>query len=658
VLRNTFLFFLLSIAFGCNTNHLLPQRKEELSKAPSAILFEGLENLNFLDSSDFVNANRGFIATLKDPIIRDKSGVPVRDLRSYDFIKGVAPSTVNPSLWRQSALNSLHGLYKVTDGIYQIRGFDLANMTIVEGVTGWIIIDPLTAAESSAAGMALVQQELGSRPIKAVIFTHSHIDHFGGIRGIVSEEDITSGKIKLLAPEGFYEHALSENVIAGNAMLRRALYMYGPLIPTGPEGMVGSGLGQNNTFGSNGVLKPNKIISQASETIIVDGIQIDFENTPGAEAPSEMMFYFPKYKAFCQAEEINHTLHNLYTLRGAHVRNGLKWAKYIDNTIVKYGDKTEISFGSHHWPTWGKEPILKFWEGQRNTYKYIHDRTLHLANQGYNMDEIADMIELPKEMASQWANRDYYGSISHNAKAQYQLYYGWFDGNPANLNPLPTVEESERYVRYMGGAQKVIGLAREDFENRNYRWVATVLNKVVFADPSNQEARNLLADTYTKLGYATENAPWRNFYLTGASELRNGINTSLMSDNKLSNSPDIITNMPLETFYNYLAVRLDADKAKGKQYSFNLIFPDIDTEMSVYLEHQILYNRMGILAENPTATITMNKSIFNKIITQQTTGMKMALAGNIKMEGDRQAYQDFQTLVSEPFNLLFNIIEP
>lgn len=650
---------LISILLAtCGTPDRNMSVHEEDTPTSSLDQYSGLENLDFADSTDFINANRGFIATLEDPIIRNLDDKPVRDLRNYDFIKDASPASVNPSLWRQSALNSIHGLFEVTEGIYQIRGFDLANMTFVASDNGWIVIDPLTAAESSAAGLALVEKQLGKRPIKAIIFTHSHIDHFGGIRGIVSPSEISSGAIELIAPDGFYEHALSENVIAGNAMLRRALYMYGILITKGPEGMVGSGLGQDNTRGTNGVLKPSRTVINSSETLIIDGLQIDFENTPGAEAPSEMMFYFPKYKAFCQAEEINHTLHNLYTLRGANVRNGLKWSKYIDNTIVKYIAKTEISFGSHHWPTWGKEEILSFWEGQRNTYKYIHDRTMHLANQGFNMNEIADMIELPEAMASQWANRDYYGSLSHNSKAQYQLYYGWFDGNPAHLDPLPDKEEAIRYVRYMGGANATIEKAREDFDKKEYRWVASVLNHVVFADPSNQEARNLLADTYTQMGYRTENAPWRNFYLTGAAELRNGINKKAMPTNQLSTSPDIITNMPLETFYNYLAVRLDGDKAKGKRYTFNLIFPDIKTEMSVYLENEVLFNRMGYLAEEPDATITMNKSIFNKIITKQTSGLKMAMSGDLKIEGNKKAYQDFQDMVSAPFELLFNIVEP
>lgn len=643
---------------GCSLPEADLPSKTYIQEQDLPTQYPGLELLNFEDSTDFVMATKGFIATLEDPIIKRADGAVARDLRSYDFINGPAPASVNPSLWRQSALNSIHGLFEVTKGIYQIRGFDLANMTFVATDNGWIIIDPLTVSEASAAGLALVEQHLGQRPIKAIIFTHSHVDHFGGVKGIVDPADITSGRIQLIAPEGFYEHALAENVIAGNAMLRRALYMYGPLIPKDPKGMVGTGLGQHNTPGTIGILEPTITITQSSESRIIDGLEINFENTPGAEAPSEMMFYFPKYKAFCQAEEINHTLHNLYTLRGAQVRNGLKWAKYIDQTILKYGNITDISFGSHHWPTWGRQEVLSLWQGQRNTYKYIHDRTMHLANQGYTMNEIADIIRLPESMASQWANRDYYGSLSHNAKAQYQLYYGWFDGNPAHLDPLPDQEAAKRYVRYMGGATTILEKAKNDFDNKDYRWVATVLNHVVFAEPTHQEARNLLADTYTHMAYLTENAPWRNFYLTGASELRHGINKKIMANNELSNSPDIITNMPLETFYDYLAIRLDADKAKGKQYTFNMIFPDIDTKISLYLEHEILFNRLGYLSPDADATITMNKSVFNKIITQQKTGVEMVLSGAIKIEGNREAYQEFQQMVNKPFDLLFNIIEP
>ncbi len=617
-----------------------------------------MEGLNFQDSLDFINARRGFIASIEDGLIKNKKGDVVRDLKDWDFLKSSAPNTANPSLWRQGQLNRIHGLFEVTQGIYQIRGFDLANMTVIATESGWILIDPLTSPDASRAGMALINQHLGKKPIKAIIYTHSHIDHFGGIRGVVSEADITSGKIPLIAPEGFFEHSISENIIAGNAMFRRAMYMYGILLKPSETGMIGSGLGQATTSGDYGIIRPNHTIRTTGEKMVIDGVELIFQNTPGAEAPSEMMFYIPKYKAFCQSEEINHTLHNLYTLRGAQVRNGLKWAKYIDNTIVQYGDKAEISFGSHHWPTWGNEEILKFWTGQRNTYKYIHDRTLYLANNGYNMTEIAEMISLPTSTASSFANRDYYGSVSHNSKAQYQLYYGWFDGNPANLNPLPSQAAAKKYIQYMGGADQVLEKAQQDYDNGSYRWVAEVLNHLVFAQPQSQAARNLLADTYTQMAYQTENGPWRNFYLTGAQELRYGVDKKLIASRSVAASTDILTNMPIDVFYDYLAVKLDSEKAKGKNYTFNLIFPDTKQKISLYLEDQILYNRLGVLAEHPNATITMNKTVFNEVITGRASGKKKALLGEIKISGSRSDYQDFQSLISQPFNPTFNIIEP
>ena len=657
------LLFLISIFFSllaCEDNSSTPSKPlkvdaENMTQAEARKQIE--DYLPFEDSTDFVNAQKGFIATRENPLIKNEDGSVAIDLKSWDFLDEAAPATANPSLWRQGQLNKIHGLFEVTKGIYQVRGFDISNMTLIASDNGWIIIDPLTSKAASKAALALANKHLGEKPIKAVIFTHSHMDHFGGIRGVVSEEDVSEGRVELIAPEGFFEHAISENVIAGNAMLRRATVMFGGLLPRDGKGMIGNGLGQVVSRGQYGILKPTKVVKETGEKLVVDGVEIIFQNTPEAEAPSEFMFYFPQFKAFCQAEEINHVLHNMYTLRGAAVRNGLKWSKYIDESLQMFGKEVEISFGSHHWPTWGNAAIIDFWKKQRDTYRYIHDETLYLANSGYTMLEIAEQIKLPDELATFFANRDYYGTISHNSKAQYQLYYGWFDGNPANLHALPPVEASMKYVEYMGGADSILAKAQRDYNKGEYRWVGMVLNHLVFAEPQNRPARELLAKAYTQMGYQAESGPWRNFYLTGAFELLNGINTKVYGSVGEA-SADILTNMSLETFYDFLAVRMDRSKAKGKKYTFNMVFPDIDETISLYLENQVLHNRLGVLAENPNATITMNKSTFNEIITKQSSGTKKYLMGEVVIEGNRDDYSDFQSMVEKPFELLFNIVEP
>ena len=614
------------------------------------------EALNFQDRKDFDNAEKGFIATREDPIIKTSTGAIATDLRWFNFLDQAAPSTVNPSLWRQSQLNKKHGLFKVVDGIYQIRGFDLANMTVVATKEGWIVIDPLTTEAVARAAMELVDKHLGKKPVKAVIITHSHLDHYGGIKGIVSQKEVEEKGIEIIAPEGFYESAISENIIAGNAMKRRAMYMFGILLPIDTLGFMGNGLGQKLSSGKNGILQPTITITETGQQVTIDGIDIVFQNTPEAEAPAECMFYFPQYKAFCQAEEINHNLHNLYTLRGAEVRNGLKWAQYIDQSIQLFGDKSDVSFGSHHWPTWGKADILELWTKQRDVYKYIHDQTLYLANHGHTMTEIAEQIKLPQSLSSFFANRGYYGTLSHNAKAQYQLYYGWFDGNPANLHPLPPDEDAKKQVEYMGGSAAIIKKVTVDIEAGNYRWAATVLNKLVFAEPTNQSAKNLLANVYTQMAYSAESGPWRNFYLTGAQELEQGIVKKHLKG--VSTFDDVLMNMPLSKFYDYLAVRLDRSKSSGKKYIFNLVFPDIKQSITLYLENEVLHNRMNTLADNPTATITMDKSTFNDILLKKVNAKEKMVDGSIKIEGDIAAYGDFQKMVGAPFPLFFNLIEP
>ena len=635
--------------------------KKEKSTSPSIPSLEEihqqlLKELPFEDRRDFDNAARGFIATRENPESKNAAGQMIFDLSWYDFMKGDAPKTVNPLLWRQGQLNRLHGLFRVTEGIYQVRGFDLANMTVVASDSGWIVIDALTTGEASKAAMELIDQYLGKKPIKAVIITHSHVDHFGGIKGVISEEEIANGTVEIIAPEGFFESAVSENVLAGNAMQRRAGYMFGTLLPLATTGNIGCGLGQALSMGTTDIVKPTLTIHQTGQRITIDGIEIIFQNTPDAEAPAECMFYFPQYKAFCQAEEINHTQHNLYTPRGAEVRNGLKWSKYIDEAIQLFGEEVEISFGGHHWPTWGNEEILELWTKQRDLYRYIHDETLHLANQGYTMLEIAEQVQLPPSLATFFANRSYYGTVSHNVKAQYQLYYGWFDGNPANLHALPPTAAAEKYISYMGGAEAVLEKVQIDIAKGEYRWAAMVLNQVIFADSQHKKARMLLAEVYTQLGYRAESGPWRNFYLTGAQELQEGITYQHVRGRMVRDK--IIKNLTLENFYDYLAVRLDRSKAKGKQYIFNMIFPDTQETISLYLINQVLHNRPGVLTAKPNATITMNRSVFNDITTNKISALEKVLAGDIQIDGSQSDYTDFQGMIATPFRASFNIIEP
>lgn len=440
--------------------------------------------LPFDDQSDFEDAQRGFIATLEADTITGPEAVAgpggiVYDFRQFDFLKGDAPDTANPSLWRQSKLNAMAGLYEVVPGIYQVRAFDLATMSFIRGDKGWIVVDPLTANETAAAGLELLREHVEDLPVSAVIITHSHADHFGGVKGVITPEEIEQNNVPVIAPEGFFEEAVSENLLAGNTMSRRAGYMYGNLLKKGPRGTLGSGLGTTTAAGTFTIVEPTIVIEKTPTELTVDGVEMTFLNTPGAEAPAELMFYIHPFKAMMQAEIINHTMHNLYTLRGAKVRSGDLFAKYIHDTINRFGDEVEVSLGSHHWPTWGNERIVDFWKGQRDTYRYIHDEVLRLANKGETMLEIAEQIQLPDELAKSFANRGYYGSLSHNAKAQYQLYFGWFSGNPSELHELPPVEEGTKFVEYAGGEEAIIEKARKDFEAGEYRWVATALNHVV-----------------------------------------------------------------------------------------------------------------------------------------------------------------------------------
>lgn len=616
--------------------------------------------LPFEDETDFENATRGRLATLDAETITGPEAVAgsdgvVYDLTLFDFLEGEAPDTANPSLWRQSRLNAISGLFEVVPGIYQIRGFDLANMSFIRGDTGWIVVDPLTATETAEAGLTLLRDTVADLPVTAVIITHSHADHFGGVKGVITPEEIAERDVPVIAPEGFFEEAVSENLLAGNTMSRRAGYMYGNLLEKGPRGTIGSGLGTTTAAGTFTIVEPTIEITDTPTDLTVDGIEMTFLNTPGAEAPAELMFYIHPFEAMMQAEIINHTLHNLYTLRGAKVRSGDLWAKYINDTINRFGDDVEVSFGSHHWPTWGNADILDFWEGQRDTYRYIHDEVLRLANKGETMLEIAEQLELPDSLATRFANRGYYGSVSHNAKAQYQLYFGWFSGNPSELHELPPVEEGRKFVEYAGGADAVIDRARQDFEAGEYRWVATALNHVVFADPENREARELLADTLTQMGYQAESGPWRNFYLTGAQELREGV---VRAGTPSTASPDMVRSLPLGTYLDYLAVRLDHPRAAGSDpITLNFVMPDVDEEFVVTVTNGVLNYTIGTQSDTADATVTLDRTTLDDINLGVTTADEAVAQGEVTIEGDADAMGRFVSLL-DTFDFWFEIVTP
>lgn len=474
--------------------------------------------LPFDDQQDFVDAQRGFIGPLTQPLVKATDGRVVWDANAWGDVDHDAPATVHPSLWRQAQLTLITGFFEVVPGIYQVRGLDISNMTFVEGTKGVIVIDPLVSSECAAAALDLYKHHRGDRPVTAMIYTHSHIDHFGGAAGILPMGNVDN--IPIVAPEDFLEHAVNENLHAGPAMARRALYMYGNTLPRGPEGQMTTGLGAISSSGSVSLIPPNVEIKTTGETLELDGVRLVFQMTPGTEAPAEMNFYFPDFRALCMAENATHNMHNVVTLRGALVRSARDWARFLDESIELFADISDVSFASHHWPTWGRDNIVDYLAKQRDLYAFMHDQTLRLLNKGFVGSEIAEQLELPPTLANSWHCRGYYGSLSHNVKAVYQRYMGWFDGNPAHLWSHTPENAATRYVEYMGGADAVLQKARISFAEGDFRWVAEVVNHVVFADPTNTEARELLAETYTQLGFAAENATWRNFFLTGAKELR------------------------------------------------------------------------------------------------------------------------------------------
>ncbi|HCG7217280.1 TPA: MBL fold metallo-hydrolase [Vibrio parahaemolyticus] len=629
---------------------------KDATKATISVNNQVKADLPFSDKKDFENAQKGFIAKQDVVTIKNDNGDVVWDLEAYKkyiSLDKPSPNTVNPSLWRNAQLNMINGLFEVTDGIYQVRGYDLSNITFIKGDKGWIVFDPLISQETAKAALDFINKELGERPVTGVFYSHSHIDHFGGVRGIVDEEDVISGKVPIVASQGFTEHAVSENVIAGNAMGRRAVYMYGALLPRNEKGGVNGGLGQTTSTGVATMIKPTDIIEKTGEERTIDGVKMVFQYTPGTEAPTEMNIWFPDKKALWMAENTTNTMHNILTLRGAQVRDALKWSSYLQETIDMWGDDVQVKFQSHHWPMWGQEDIVKYFKKQRDMYKYTHDQTVRLMNQGYIGSEISEMIEFPDEIGKTWSSRGYYGTLRHNSRAVYQRYMGWYNGNPSDLNNLPPTDAAVKYVEYMGGEQEAIKKAQADFDKGNYRWVAEVLKHVVFANPESGKGKALLADAYEQMGYQAESGPWRSVYLQGAYELRNG--TPSAGGTNVA-SPDIIKNMPPEMLFDYLAVRILPEKAAGKAFVMNLNFTDLDEKYSLYVENSVL-NHTTKIAEKPDVSLVLTKATLDDVQLGNITLEKAIADGQIKLDGNPQVLKDFVGMLDN-FNFWFNIVTP
>ncbi len=627
------------------------------SKDPSSFVVEQQRELRerwpFDDARDVQDADRGFLGRLEPGVVRADDGRVVWDNDTYDFLRGEAPDSVNPSLWRQSSLVARQGLYEVVEGIYQVRGLDLSNITFVEGDTGVLVIDPLISAETAAAALGLYREHRGDRPVTGVIYTHSHIDHFGGVKGVTTQEDVDAGRVPVLAPEGLVEHAVAENVYAGTAMSRRAGYMYGAALERGPRGQVGAGLGQTTSTGTVTLIAPTLDITTTGQVETVDGLEIEFQMAPGTEAPAEMHFYFPRYRALCMAENATHNLHNLLTLRGALVRDPNAWAKYLTEAIDTFADRSDVAFASHHWPTWDEDRIRGFLSVQRDLYAYLHDQTLRMLNQGMTGPEIAEAMVLPPALEAAWSTHGYYGSVSHNVKAVYQRYLGWFDGNPAHLWQHPPVEQARRYVEFMGGADAVVDKARASFEAGDYRWVAEVVGHVVFADQSHSAARELLADTYEQLGYGAENGTWRNFFLSGATELRSGSFGTPVA----TSAADLVANLTPAMLFDALAIQVDGPRAWDTTLTVDIVLSDDDVRFRLHLENGVLTHRQ--VGEAGGADLTVTLPHHGQLVGLMLGGLSAeAMAeGGIVMEGDASVVGRLTELL-QPGDPDFAIVTP
>ena len=609
------------------------------------------KSLNLAEEQAFNDAWRGLIAVPTGKVLAQDGSV-VWDFDQFKFVEGEAPPTVNPSLWRNAKLNKIIGLFKVTDGIYQLRGFDISNLTIIEGKTGWIIVDPLSCRETAAAAMAFARKHLGNKPVSAVIFTHSHTDHFGGVLGVVTDQEAKRRKLPIVAPEGFMEEATSENVLVGLAMGRRWTFQFGKQLPASPRGLVDSGIGNTMPLGEMGILAPTVLVNRPIQEMTIDGVRFVFQNVPGSEAPAEMAFYLPALKAYCSGEIMTQTMHNILTLRGAKVRDTARWAGYIDDALERFG-KSDVYFSTHNWPVFGNASVVDFMKKQRDAYKYIHDQTVGMINAGMKPDEIADNLKLPASLEATFSVRGYYGSWRRNARAVYQHYLGWFDGNPANMDQLPRQDAAVRYVKMMGGAGHVVNEAQKAFDRGEYRWVAELLNHVIFAEPGNKDARELLARTYDQLGYVAESAIERNLYLTGALELRSGKNGPGVNREKSFNW---MLQTPIEKFLPAMEASLDGRAAEGKTIKINMVFSDLKESYVLWIENAVLHHRKAAPAGDANATITLTKGVFVKMILGKA-GAKDMLSDEVRVSGSKIDVIRFFSLIKRPPET-FSVVTP
>jgi alkyl sulfatase BDS1-like metallo-beta-lactamase superfamily hydrolase len=627
----------------------LPQATEATRRSLAA----SAAGLPFHDTQDFEDATRGLVGRSAQRQVTAADGRVVWDLDAYAFLRDEAPGTASPSLWRQGQLLIEDGLYEVVPGIYQVRGYDLSIMSLVEGEAGVIVIDPLISKETAAAAFALYAEHRGRRPVTAMIYTHSHVDHFGGVKGIITQDDVDSGRVPVIAPEHFMEYAVSENIFAGTAMTRRAGYMYGAALDKGPAGQIGSGLGQTTSTGEVTLIPPTVDITHTGQELTIDGVRIVFQLTPGTEAPAEMNFYFPDHKALCAAENTSHTLHNILTIRGALVRDAHAWASYLTETIDLWGDDLEVVFASHHWPTWGRERAVEFLAMQRDMYLYLHDQTLRLLNQGYVGAEIAEMLQMPPALEAAWHTHGYYGSVSHNVKAIYQRYMGWYDGNPAHLWPHPPVEAAKRYVAAMGGVDGAVAVARKAFDEGDYRWVVEVLNHVLFADEHHAEARALQADTLEQLGFGAECGTWRNAFLAGATELRRGIFGTPVGAVSL----ELLGALSVGQVFDSVAIRVDGPKAWHEHIVLSWDITDEGTTYVTELRNGAM-NHKTVPAPVPgTTTFRLARLDLIKLVVGLLDLPAAIADGTVVIDGDPAVLGRLLVLVA-PVDPSFAIVTP